>query len=384
MEAAQRRWRTAFLLLSMAFLSSVFALQGALLGAMIEAFDLRSSRQGTAYAAACFGSIIALASAFFLHGRIRKFTLLKIALALCAAALAGLRLAPSYGLFSAAWFILGYGIGLMDALLSACMADLYAGRRATAMMCVLHTAYGLASMIAPVGFGALLSAGMEWRRVYLCVAAFGALLAAGGWLGGLRMSRASAADPETPPPLREIPRQIARSHLLAPAAAMFFHGIFLAGLNTWINRYAETLPGGGALPAMSYLFLGVMASRLLLPLLPLTASRYLRGAGFLSAAALALGLILPGGYALKLCVAASGVLFGAMIPCILSLGCDSMPGSALLVTTSLMLSYYLGQSVSSPLIGALEASFGLRAGIGMCAVCMAVSGALCLAWKRKE
>ncbi|MBR4442382.1 MAG: hypothetical protein IKS52_03835, partial [Clostridia bacterium] len=61
---ANRRWIAAFLLLSMAFMSAVFAVQGALLSAMIDAFDLQASSQGTAYAMAFGGGILALAAAF--------------------------------------------------------------------------------------------------------------------------------------------------------------------------------------------------------------------------------------------------------------------------------------------------------------------------------
>ena len=109
MNDRNRGWVAAFLLLGIAFLSAIFAAQGALLTAMIDAYALRASSQGAANAAAFAGGLAALVTAFFLQGRKRKRTLLKWAIALCVAALVLLWLAPGYALFSAVWFALGYG-----------------------------------------------------------------------------------------------------------------------------------------------------------------------------------------------------------------------------------------------------------------------------------
>ena len=48
MNDRNRGWVAAFLLLGIAFLSAIFAAQGALLTAMIDAYALRASSQGEA------------------------------------------------------------------------------------------------------------------------------------------------------------------------------------------------------------------------------------------------------------------------------------------------------------------------------------------------
>ena len=75
------------------------------------------------------------------------------------------------------------------------------------------------------------------------------------------------------------------------AAALFFHGFFLSGLNTWINRYADTL-GGAAIPAQSCVFLGLMISRCLMPFLPIKPEKYVQAGGLLGCLALGIGLAL--------------------------------------------------------------------------------------------
>ena len=378
MHTAKRPWVAAFLLLAMVFLSAIFAVQGALLSAMIDAYDLKAAEQGVASALSFAGGIAALVTAFFLQGRQRKRTLLKGAMLVCAAGLVLLWLAPGYGLYSAVWFVVGFGLGLMDTLLSACMADLYSGDAATRMMCLLHTAFGVASMLTPMGYAALLSGGMNWKRVYLVIALGGvALLAAAAVLRRvLKIVDTEPLQANTVSPA-SIASGLAGSRLALLAAAMLFHGLFLAGLNTWSNRYADTLPGDFAIPAQSCLFLGIMLSRLLFPFLPIKAGRYVRFAGLLGCVLLAAGLYLGNGLVLRVALALSGLTFGALIPCILSLGCDRQRGNTLLATTTMVLSLYVGQSFSSPMIAGLEAAFNLRTGMTLCVVCMALCSVCC-------
>ena len=380
MSAIHRRLIAMFLLMSIAFLSAIFALQGALLDAIIDGFSLKATSQGLANATAFAGGIVALLAAFFLQGRRRKRALLKASIGLCAAALALLWLAPGYGIFCAVWFVEGFGLAMMDTLLSACMADLYTGRRATDMLCVLHTFFGVASVLSPIGYQALLEAGMPWKRVYLVVALCGAaLLAAAVILKALwHIPDGEVLHSRTATP-RDILGGIRQGKLAILVAAMLFHGIFLSGLNTWINRYSDLLGGHFSIPAQSCLFFGIMLCRLLMPLMPIRAGQYVRFGGILGAAVLAVGLCMPHGLGLRACLILSGLLAGALIPCILSLGCERLRKNTLLVTTAMMLALYAGQAVSSPLIAALESAFGLRAGIALCAVCMALCSGLCVA-----
>jgi len=380
-----RLWVTAFLLLSMVFLSAVFAVQGSLLSTMIEAYRLDAARQGLANTMAFAGGVLALFCAFLVQGRCRKRTLLKVALTICAAGLVLMWLAPGYGLYTAAWFITGFGLGLMDTLLSACMADLYTGRQAVTMMCILHTAYGLSSVFSPMGYAALLGAGLFWKRVYLIIAAVGLLLVFGALLVRrlLRMEDPEPICPTAADPRRILPA-LREGHLLWLVAAIFFHGIFLSGLNTWINRYADTLPGTIALPAQSCVFLGLMLSRLGMPFLPIKPEKYVAVGGLLGGAVLCIGLLIPNGWVLRALLMVSSLLFGALIPCVLTLGCGRQPQNTLLATTGIMLALYLGQAVSAPVIAALEAAISLKAGMLLCALCMALCSLCCAADASRE
>ena len=385
MSKTERTLITVFLLLCMVFLSSVFAVQGSLLSTMIDHLQLDAARQGTANTMAFAGGIVALVSAFALQGRWKKRTLLKAAILTCAAGLVLMWLAPNYGLYVAAWFITGFGLGLMDTLLSACMADLYSGKQAVTMMCILHTAYGLSSVFSPMAYAWLLSASIPWKRIYLLIAAVGTMIV----LCALVIRRLRRMeDPEQLAQqtisLRGILPALSKGRLLWLVAAIFFHGIFLSGLNTWINRYADTLPGNIAIPAQSCVFLGLMLSRLLMPFLPVKTEKYVVAGGLLGGIALVIGLLFPNGWILRGMLILSSLLFGALIPCVITLACERQRSNTLLATTGIMLMLYLGQAVSSPLIAMLESAIHLQAGMFLCAACMVICSICCAADRRNE
>ncbi len=368
-----RRLLTAFLLLGMVFLSTLFALQGILLSSIIDAFGLTSSDQGLPNSAAFLGGIAALFIAFVLSHRIPKWTALLLSLALCGAAVFCLKLASGLMAFIAVWGVLGFGMGMMDTLLSACMAQLYEGKLRICMMCFLHTAYGITSAAAPVLFEALMKRGLAWRDVYL----FPAVLACALVIAGLLL-RPGRADREADAPRASASlKAVKQAKLWNYMAAAFFHGVFLSGLNTWINRFSEVYTAARlAVPPMSFMFIGIMCSRIVIPFLPLKTETYVRAAGFAAGAATLAGILFPEW--LSPCILVSGFLFGALLPCVLSLACERIPSQTLTCTTALMLSLYVGQSVSSPIIGALEAAVSLKAGMGVCCLSMALTSLFCL------
>ncbi len=380
MKKAEKGWITAFLLLCMVFLSAVFAVQGSLLSTMIEKYQLDAARQGTANTMAFLGGILALVCAFSLQGRWKKRTLLKAAVLVCVAGLTGMGLAPHYSLYVACWFITGFGLGLMDTLLSACMADLYSGRQAVTMMCILHTAYGLSSVFSPMGYAALLNSPMDWKHIYLLIAGVGAALVLCGLIvKKMRRMEDKEEISHHTLNLKTILPALKDGKLLWLVGAIFFHGIFLSGLNTWVNRYADGLQEVISLPAQSCVFLGLMLSRLLMPFLPLKAEQYVKFGGVLGGALLFAGLLVPNGWVLRIALALSSLLFGALIPCVITLGCARQKENTLLATTGIMLALYLGQAVSSPMIAGLEAAMGLRSGMFLCAGCMVACSACCMA-----
>lgn len=386
MSDTKRRLLALALLLGMMFLSAIFALQGILLTSIISHYSLDDSVKGFASSAASLGGVIALASSILLVGRVPKFRLLYAAFFICFAFLGLLYLTPSFAVFIAIWLVLGIGMGYVDMLLSSLMADLYTGRTATKMMCILHMLYGVSSMICPVAFSRMMDGGFPWNGVYLIVSVFGFVLFAYTAIVYrlARSSGKSALKAEEKMSFGDMVSLVKKGSLPWLILAMLFHGLFIGGLNTWISRYISvTLGSGIGDMALTFLFSGVMISRLAIPFMPLSPIRYVRLAGFLAGAVTLIAIPFHSGILMAIAVFLCGLFFGAMIPCMLDIGCASTPESTMLATTLMMLALYLAQVVISPVIGKIETAFGLDYGIALLTVFMCLASAACLRVKEK-
>lgn len=147
-----RKAEIILLFAGMAVLSAIFTIQGYTLDDMIARYALTDAVKGLPYTLGSAGGIAAFIAAFILNGRVSKRWLLAAGIALCCVFAALAASGCSFTVFCACWLMIGFGLGLMDALLSSCMADLYSGQAGTRMMCFLHTAYGFAAMLLPPDF----------------------------------------------------------------------------------------------------------------------------------------------------------------------------------------------------------------------------------------
>lgn len=385
MQANRKRLTLALLLMGgMLFLASIFALHGALLTSIIQHFQLTSSAQGMPSSFAFAGSCAALVISFAIIGRVPRLTLLKCAVCGCAITLALLAFMPTFAAYLLAWLLVGIALGFMDTLLSSTMATLYSGRTATRMMCTMHMLYGVGSMLFPPLYALLMRSGVAWNNVYLFTAGLGALLA----LALILLVRGA----ETLLPANEsrfsfaLFMQLMKKGVLPlMMLANFCNGVFMGGVTTWINRYvALTFDASLGDLALSFLFLGVMLSRLLLPMTPIDPRKYLICAGPIAFALLAAALICPSRILICALIALAGLVLGAMIPCMLDYGCSTFPENTLLITTPMFLTYYIGQTLGSPAIGFLEGRVSLAFGIGVCSAFLVINSLFCLLAVRKQ
>ena len=219
--------------------------------------------------------------------------MLKCASGACAAMLAILSFAPTFVTYLIAWLLVGVALGFMDTLLSSTMATLYSGKMATRMMCTMHMLYGVGSMLFPPAYAFLMRSGIAWNRIYLFTAGLGALIC----LAFTVFARGAGEilpknEPEFSFPL--LKTLLKNGVLPLLMIANFCNGVFMGGATTWLNRYVELRfdVSLGDL-ALSFLFLGVLASRLLLPMTPIDPKNYLIGAGPLAFIAFLFVILIP-------------------------------------------------------------------------------------------
>lgn len=384
------------LLVCMVFMSSIFAALGSLMDPVTEKFGITGSAQGLPGTVSALGGICVFVVSFFLIGKIRKTTLLALGIGLCVVPLFLIDVAESYPVYILLWTVTGFGLGFMDALMSSCMADLYTGKTGTRMMCILHTFYGVTSMLAPLLFSAMLAGGIPFGRVYRFVGCFGAVVLTTLVItAGKKQDGAGTDLKEKQLSLKEMTGMLTAGPLLLFAVGMAVHGFFLAGLNNWANRLTEemntgTLPEAllrfqGGLGQFSA-FLGVMLSRLLFSFTGIPVRAYLKWGCVAAAILLLAGLLSASPVILCICMTLSGLCFGAQIPCMLDTACAGVRGNTMLATTVMMLALYLGEGISPTVLGWFEGPGpGLAWGFALCAVFMLLT-ALCntLALKKES
>ncbi|MCQ2458049.1 MAG: MFS transporter [Clostridia bacterium] len=376
MKAGKKAILAVTLLVCMIFMSSIFAALGSLMDPVTEKFGITGSAQGFPGTVSALGGICVFIVSLFLIGKIRKTALLALGIGLCVIPLFLIDLAESYPVYILLWTVIGFGLGFMDTLLSSCMADLYTGKTGIRMMCILHTFYGVTSMLAPLLFSAMLTGGTPFGKVYQLVGCFGAaVLTVLVIVSGKKQD--STVPEEKPLSLKAMTGMLTAGPLPLFAVGMAVHGFFLAGLNNWANRLTEEMNTGvlpeallcfqGGLGQFS-VFLGVMLSRLLFSFTGIPVRGYLKWGGVAAAISLAVGLFSGSSVILCVFMVLSGLCFGALIPCMLDTACAGVRGNTMLATTVMMLTLYLGEGISPSVLGWFEGSGpGLVWGVALCA-----------------
>ena len=378
MNASSKRLRIALTLMAGTFfLASVYALQGTLLTSIIDHFQLESSVQGLPSSAAFIGACVALVLSLICIGRVSRVTLLTGSAGLCAVGLVLVSFAPSFATFLLSWALIGVAIGFIDALLSSTMATLYTGRQSTHMMCCMHTMYGLGSMVTAPAYAFLMKKGIVWNHVYLFTAALGALVAMAYavFAGSAKDVLPESEEKFSLPLLKTL---LKRGILPILICADFCNGLFMGGMTTWITRYvSQTFNENLGAMTLTWLFLGVLISRLSIAFLPINAKKYLVWSGPATFAAFLIACLSANGTLAMAAIVLAGICFGAMIPCMLDFGCSTFTESTMLVSTPMLIAYYIGQGLGSPMVGFFENQVSLSFGLIVCAGMLVVNSLFC-------
>jgi fucose permease len=257
------RWQPTVALAYAAFaqLGLIAGVGGVLLPAQITDYGVSSAAIGVSFFTFVGGFFLASFNAGAALGRFGiRFTLLA---GTAATLLAGLAVAarPSFVVFVALRFVIGYGNGLLESALNAHLAAL---PRATTVLNRLHAFFGLGALVGPVLAVSMLRV-VAWPRVWLLLA----LLCLPLLIGFAIWYPASAR------PALDVPATDRRGLLVAALRqpAVVLAALFLAvyvGLEQSVGNWSFSLLTGtrGFSPqlagyAVSGLWLGLTAGRLL-------------------------------------------------------------------------------------------------------------------------
>ena len=361
----RQKWMyTVGILISMVFLAMSHQIRPSQLSDVIGFYGLTSSQQGVPAALATLGSMTSMFIAIALNGRVRKQYMLITAIGASLILLLPQYFCPTYIVFLAMCYLHGTALGVIDTLVSACMAEVHTGKRAALMMSLLHASYGVGGILAPTLYGKLLEGGMAWNRLFLVLMGIGIVFLVyiapvslrqvkvtpvTGNAEGVTLSFAALKDFFSDP------------ILAAFTGLMFCFGVSFNGMTSWMVRfvdvnYASTL---GAI-TLSMVFVGILIGRVVTPFLPIPEKGFLKVAGVGYFVFMMLPILIGSDVATAICSCIACILAGPIIPYAMSIACGRMLNNTLMVTTILNLALYVGQTMATPVMGGIESFAGLE------------------------
>lgn len=329
--------------------------------------DGESASRGYPNSAMQIGCIVAVLALAFLSRRLKgngKLLLISASAAVMAISMLILGTAPPFVAFVAIFAVVGLAYGTIDVLSSALVADIY-GESASGMMCLLHGSHGAAGIIAPIAVAFVLSNTKKWSLPYTLIGVFVICV-----LAYLILLFAFEKHPSPVTSQKSDSVSAGFDKKLIPfALAICLYGCYLVGMICYTESYETSLLSSSdtKVLTLSLLYLGLTASRLSMPALrkffKFEAKVYLAFSPFVSSLLLFAGVLSKNATAYIILSALSAFVAGAFIPIAISLACEIMPGNTTGASTYMNLAMLLGNSVSSPLIGAVGGAFGIGTGM---------------------
>jgi len=337
-----------------------------LLADLSGALDLSPGPLGVALFVGAAASILAMALLGRTSDRLGRRVFLVLSGGVMALGVATLAFVGGYAALLVALIVLYAASGLYDVGINAAAVDLEkaAGRR---FMAVLHAAFSTGGVAGALSAGALLSAGVDYRMVYL------ALLPP---LGAVVLAVAATRFPPPGEPAGDRTREVGlyRSLPLLLIAVIATLALLSEGeMEHWSGIYLRNTLGlsallGGSGVAVFYGSMAVGRLGAAFVIGRLGNRRTLQGAGLLAAAGMTLALATREPLLVVAGFLVVGLALSAVVPIAFSAAGDIAPeraGGAVSVVTTLG---YGGFLLGPVLVGGLAEVVGLRAALGVIAV----------------
>ena len=279
---------------------------------------------------------------------------------------AGLGLAPSWGVFVLAAMTAGLGAGSLDGGANGLVLDVYREGRGRAMN-LLHVSFSVGALVAPLVVGTLVEGGVPWQSIAMAAGLLVALLAIPYALVPMPSGRRGHTNGSP------VPARVATGH--APgrrllAGPLLLLGIAIAvyvasevGVSNWIVRFLEPAPLTTATLALSLYWAGLAVGRLLSSAIAdrFDHLRFTIAAALLMAGFLAVAILAP---TLPLSIAAfalTGIASGPVFPMIVAVGGERYPERSAAVGGSLTGLGIVGAMIYPPAMGLLSVTVGMTA-----------------------
>jgi fucose permease len=293
---------------------------------------------------------------------------------------AGLGLAPAWTVFMVAALTMGLGAGCLDGGANGLVLDVYREGRGRAMN-LLHVAFGVGALAAPLVVGTLVASGTPWQAVAVASGVVVSFLAMAYAIVPMPSGRrategAGAASPATS---GSQDRRLLAGPLLLLGIAIATYVASEVGVSSWLVRFLEPAPLTTATLALSLYWAGLTVGRLISSAIAdrFDHLRFTIACVLAMAGLVALAVLVP---VLPLSMAAfalAGVASGPVYPMIAAIGGDRYPERSAAVGGSLSGMAVIGSTVYPPLMGFMSVTVGLTvAMLGNVVLALACAAAL--------
>ena len=343
-----------------------------LLADLSRALGLSPGPLGISLFAGAAASMVAMASLGWTADRYGRRSFLVAVTCVFGLGTVGLALAGSFATLVGVFVVLYSAAGLYDVGINAAAVDLerLSGRR---LMSLLHALYAVGAVFGSLGAGALLSAGVDFRLIYLALLVPLAAVTIGVALTRFPKHNGVRAEP-SPEAVEDDAagrwRLYRSAPLLLVAAIAGLGFISERVMETWSGIYLRGTLGLGALlggSGVAVFFAAMALGRFGTgwAVTRLGNRRVLLSAGALTACGMALALVttLPalaiGGFLLV------GLAISGMAPLAQSAAGDLFPQRAGAATSVVITFSSGGGLLATPLVGGMAELAGLRAALGL-------------------
>jgi fucose permease len=277
--------------------------------------------------------------------------------------IAGLGLAPAWGVFVAAALAAGAGAGCLDGGANGLVLDVYRVGRGRAMN-LLHLAYSVGALSAPLVVGMLVDGGVPWQTVVIGTGVVVLPLAIAYAVVPMPAGRRSAGRPgatDAISPGDQVDRRLLGGPLLLLGIAIATYVGSEIGVSSWLVRFLDAAPLTTATLALSLYWAGLAVGRLVSSAIS-DRFDHLRFTIFCTVAMGALVAVAVLAPSLPLSIAAfaaAGVASGPVFPMIVAIGGERYPERSAAVGGSLTGMAIIGSVVYPPTMGFLSVTVGL-------------------------
>ena len=365
-----------------------FIMYSALVSAFSGTYQISLAEAGSVGSVLCVGQLVMIFLNDLLAEKISRIGLMILGVAAHVISMFWIAVSTSFGSLTAAFFLNGAAISLLNVVMSAYISDLF-GEKRNSYLNIFHGVYGLGSLSGPLLPTAILVSGLDWKISYLVIGVLSvALLAAMIIL--VRKEKASQVySLKNTKEGRTFFSLLKSSGMLTICvAALLFMGFDMT-VSTYMSSYLGLALNAASVAGLTITFYwtGSAVGRLLYPVLfaKYDTRKYLIMVNVITAVLLLLGVGVKISSLMILLIFLTGLLSGVNFPLEIGLACEMFPENSVGATNAVSIFGSLGGIIFPMLAGQFMEHMGYKSLLILCGVMMLlIAGCLLLLIKKRE